>query len=68
MNKIKLLWNKFCNIFVKDKGMKINYPNRKAMKSPVEHIEDKKYVRAYLRGEKTRSELNERGIKLRMPV
>lgn len=68
MNRIKLIWNKICSIFGIRKEMKTNSPNRKAMKSPIEYIEDKRYIRAYLKGEKTRSELNERGIKLRMPI
>ncbi len=67
MDKIKLFWNKFC-IFVRLKVMKTYKPNRKAMKSPIEYMEDKKYIRAYLKGEKTRSELDERGIKLAMPL
>ncbi len=36
--------------------------------SPVDYMERKKFIRDYLDGKKTRSELNERGIKLKMPV
>lgn len=50
------------------KLMKTKTPHRKVMKSPIEYMEDKKYIRAYLKGEKTRSELYERGIKLAMPI
>lgn len=65
--KILSLWNYICT-FVKYKSMKNKSPNRKVMKSPIEFMEDKRTLRAYLNGNKTRSELNERGIKLAMPL
>ncbi len=67
MNKIKLLWNKFCT-FVKYKIMNRKSSNSNKRISPVDYMERKKFIRDYLDGKKTRSELNERGIKLKMPV
>lgn len=40
----------------------------KIIESAKKILEDKKYIRAYMKGEISKEVLNERGIKLAMPI
>ncbi len=48
--------------------MKSVSKNKSMVLSAKKLIEDKKDVRAYLRGEKSMKDLNDKGIKLAMPL